>query len=367
LDSLWVRLQISIFGGKRMDGNQNTNWLTEYGTKASAGNILAPPSAWWIVTRACNLACPYCFPNARKRDPDELTTEEAMAVLDDFAESGVFFVTFLGGEPLCRRDIFDLMDYATDLGIYTAILTNGTLVTEETIPRLQEVGCEMMGVSIDHDDPAIHDAIRGRPGSLLAAQQTLRAAVRAGVRASMRVVVTKDSYEAVPRLFRWALAEGIEELILLPELMVGRAKKGTDDPQRDRAARALFVHALDEIREMAASTGIHVPDDPNACPQTIELNPVGAEHYHAMHGEGIDWSTGCKVGKFEVSVQPNGDIHPCPYVPIPIGNLRQQKICEIWQSPLLNRARVGRVGCMSRALTHTGSPDLPDPTLSMRQ
>jgi len=339
----------------------HTHWMEDFFLAASAGTLPAPPSAWWVTTRACNLACKYCFSNGGTCSPDELTTEEAITVLNDFAESGVVFVTFLGGEPLCRRDIFDLINYATDLGIYAAILTNGLLVTEKTITRLQEVGCEMVGVSIDHDDPAIHDTIRGRDGSLEAARRTVRMAIEAGIRTSVRIVVTPDNYQVIPRLFRWALDQGVDELILLPLFVVGRAQ-GNDDRKRDLFYRKLFIHTLDELREMATAMGIHIPENRHACSQTIELNQVGTERHHAAHALGIVWSSGCKVGKYSVSVQPNGDIHPCPFVPVSIGNLRQQCIREIWQTPLLKQARINRVGCMARALIHRGVPEQPDPT-----
>jgi MoaA/NifB/PqqE/SkfB family radical SAM enzyme len=341
---------------------KHMNWMDKFFDTANKGMLRAPPSAWWIVTRACNLACHYCFADARKRDPDELTTEEAKAVLDDFAENGVAFVTFLGGEPLTRPDIFDLIDYATDSGIYTAILTNGLLVRDGTIARLQDVGCEMLGVSIDNDDPAIHDMIRGRSGSLTGAQHAIRSAIRAGIRCSVRIVVTEESYPAIPRLFNWAIDEGVEELILLPVFMVGRAK-GKNDRARDLTARALFLRTLDELREIAKKKlGIHVPENNIACPQIIELNTVDSENYHLAHTLGFEKSSGCKVGKYSVSVQPNGDIYPCPFVPVKIGNLREQSIRDIWQASLLRKARSKKLGCMARSLIHLGAADLPDPT-----
>jgi MoaA/NifB/PqqE/SkfB family radical SAM enzyme len=344
-----------------MKATESKRWIENFFDTANKGMLQAPPAACWIVTRACNLTCYYCFADARKRDHDELTTQEAKAVLDDFAESGVAFVTFLGGEPLTRPDIFDLIDYATDWGIYTAILTNGLLVKDKTIARLEDVGCEILGVSIDNDDPAIHDLIRGRSGALVGAMRAIRLAIRAGIRSSIRIVVTEESYPAIPRLFNWALDEGVEELILLPVFMVGRAK-GKNDKARDLATRSLFLRTLDELREIAGPLGIHIPENEIACPQPIELNTVDSENYHLAHALGFEKSRGCKVGKYSVSVQPNGDIYPCPFVPVKIGNLREQSIRDIWQASLLRKARDKKLGCMARSLIHLGSADLPDPT-----
>jgi MoaA/NifB/PqqE/SkfB family radical SAM enzyme len=340
----------------------NVSWLESYMEQASAGRLEVPPSAWWIVTRACNLKCYYCFADARKRDPDELTTEEAERVLEDFASTGVGFVTFLGGEPLARRDIYHLIDYATDLGIYTAILTNGLLVQEETVRRLRDVGCEMLGVSIDSHDPAIHDAVRGVKGSLAGAKRSIKAAIKLGMRSSVRIVVTEQSYDAIPNLFEWAIDEGVEELILLPVFMVGRASGTENDKHSDLLAKNLFLKTLDRLREIGAPRGITVPEQTIGCPQGIELNAPGAEHHHLGHAVGFEKSTGCKVGKFMVSVQPNGDIHSCPFVHHKIGNLRHQSIREIWQAPLLQQARQQDLGCIARSMIHLGRPDIVDPT-----
>ena len=223
---------------------EKMSWLEDYMTTAAAGELAAPPSAWWIVTRACNLKCYYCFADARKRDPDELDTAQAKAVLDDFAESGLMFVTFLGGEPLTRKDIYELVDYSSDLGIYTALLTNGLNTRGDKIDRLVDAGLEMIGVSIDSRDEAVHDAVRGVKGSLAGARGTIRHAVTSGLRTSVRIVVTEDSYPAIPDLFQWCIDEGVEELILLPIFMVGRAAGGPEDRRADVIGKQMFLDTL---------------------------------------------------------------------------------------------------------------------------
>lgn len=338
-------------------------WLTDYLRNASEGNLHAPPSAWWIVTRACNLNCYYCFADARKRDPDELTTDEAKGVLDDFAANGVMFTTFLGGEPLARKDIFELVDHSSNLGIYTALLTNGLNVRENKLDRLVDGGLEMIGVSVDSQDEAVHDAVRGVPGSLAGARGVIRSAVRRGLRTSVRIVVTEDSYPAIPDLFRWAIDEGVEELILLPIFMVGRAAGGVEDRRADIVGKELFLDTLRRLHAIGEPLGITVPvQESLACPQGIELNPPGAELHHAGHAVGFEQSRGCKVGRFMISVQPNGEVHPCPFVHTSIGSLRNQSVSEIWQHPLLTHARGQDLGCLARSMIHTGQADMSDPT-----
>jgi MoaA/NifB/PqqE/SkfB family radical SAM enzyme len=340
----------------------DNTWLSDYIDQGKAGQLVAPPFASWIVTRACNLSCYYCFADARKRDPDELTTAEAKAVIDDLAGNGVFCITYMGGEPLMRKDIFDLIDYSTDLGIYAAILTNGLLVKADTVPRLAAAGCQLLGVSVDSNDPLIHDRVRGATGSLVGAKRAVRAAVRADMRCSVRIVVTEDSLPALGGLFSWAVDEGVEELIIIPIFMVGRAAGTPDDRRADIRGKQLFFDGLARLRELAEPLGLSVPHEDLACCVGIELSPPDAEHHHVGHAVGFEKTVGCKVGRFVVNIQPNGDVYSCPFVHYPIGSLRTQSITEVWQHPLLRQSLTEDLGCHARSIIHTGRPDVADPT-----
>src|SRR6478609_217499 len=98
------------------------------------------PIVVWNLTRTCNLKCVHCYTNSEsKKYPDEVTTEQAKAVLDDLAEFKVPAVLFSGGEPLVRPDLFELAEYARDRGLHVVLSTNGTLIDQETAKRLKEL------------------------------------------------------------------------------------------------------------------------------------------------------------------------------------------------------------------------------------
>lgn len=339
----------------------NNSWMVDLIDQAAAGKAHAPTFASWLITRACQLKCPYCFADARKKDPDELTTGEAMEVVEKLADAGVFYLSYIGGEPLMRKDIYQLIDYSTDLGIYTGIHTNGMLVKEGVVPRLKDVGCQILGVSIDSHDPIIHDKVRGVQGSLEGAKRAVLESVKYGMRCSIRIVVTEDSLPALPSLFTWARDVGVDELIIIPIFMVGRAAGSADDKRMDVKGKELFWRGLDVLREIANPLGISVPDEKVACCVGIELNPSGDTH-HAGHAIGFERSVGCRVGKFIINIHPNGDIHSCPFVHSKIGSLKTQTVEEIWGHPLLELAREQDMGCLARSIIHKGRPDVPDPT-----
>ncbi|HEX5121114.1 MAG TPA: radical SAM protein [Pseudonocardiaceae bacterium] len=339
----------------------NNSWMVDLIDQAAAGKAHSPTFASWLITRACQLKCYYCFADAHKKDPDELTTGEAMDVIEKLADAGVFYLSYIGGEPLMRKDIYQLIDYSTDLGIYTGIHTNGMLVKEGVVPRLRDVGCQILGVSIDSHDPLIHDKVRGVSGSLVGAKRAVIESVKAGMRCSIRIVVTPDSLPALPSLFHWARDVGVDELIIIPIFMVGRAAGSPNDRRMDIEGKEMFWRGLEILREIGAPLGVHVPEEKVACCVGIELNP-STDTFHAGHAIGFERSTGCRVGKFIINIHPNGDVHSCPFVHSRIGSLRDQSVEEIWGHPLLEQARREDMGCLARSIIHKGRPDVADPT-----
>ena len=93
--------------------------------------LAAPICLTWELTYACNLACTHCLSSSGRRDPDELSTAEAMAVIDEMAEMQIFYVNIGGGEPMIRPDFFELVDHAVDRGVGVKFSTNGSRLTKE--------------------------------------------------------------------------------------------------------------------------------------------------------------------------------------------------------------------------------------------
>ena len=123
------------------------------------------PVVSWNCTRTCNLQCRHCYANSEsKRYEGELTTEEALAFIDDLAAFNVPVILFTGGEPLMREDLFTLTAYAREKGIRATLSTNGTLITPEMARTIKDHGIGYVGISID-GDPAVNDAFRGVEGA----------------------------------------------------------------------------------------------------------------------------------------------------------------------------------------------------------
>lgn len=120
----------------------------------------------WNVTKRCNLYCEHCY---RESSPDEevdgeLTTEEGKKLLRDMKKAKLGTIVFSGGEPLLRPDIYELIEYASSLGMMTLMGSNGTLITPEIARELKTSGLKAIAISIDSLENQVHDDFRGEKG-----------------------------------------------------------------------------------------------------------------------------------------------------------------------------------------------------------
>src|SRR5690349_4409733 len=116
------------------------------------------PIVVWNLTRTCNLKCVHCYTDSEaKKYPDEVSTEQAKLVLDDLADFKVPAVLFSGGEPLVRKDIFELAEHARSRGLHVVLSTNGTLIDKATAERFVQTKFAYIGISLDSATPEVHD------------------------------------------------------------------------------------------------------------------------------------------------------------------------------------------------------------------
>jgi pseudo-rSAM protein/SPASM domain protein len=148
------------------------------------------PVVVWNTTKQCNLKCQHCYASAEyERAPGELTTTEAKGMIDGLAEYDVPVILFSGGEPLMRKDLVELVEYATDAGLRAVLSTNGTLLTHERARQLQDAGLSYAGVSVDGRRET-NDEFRGREGAFDAAIRGMEACLDVGLKTGLRYTIT---------------------------------------------------------------------------------------------------------------------------------------------------------------------------------
>src|SRR3970282_2079673 len=154
----------------------------------------APPGpvVIWNLVRRCNLACMHCYSISADIDfPGELDTAEVLRVMDDLKAFGVPALILSGGEPLLRKDIFDIADRAKALGFYTALSTNGTLIDLPLAMRIRDTGFHYLGISLDGLE-ATHDKFRRQAGAFAKSLQALRLCRDMGVKVGVRFTLTRE-------------------------------------------------------------------------------------------------------------------------------------------------------------------------------
>ncbi len=290
---------------------------------------LLRPIVFWNITYQCNLKCVHCYIRAlQQRDPRELTTEEAKRVAEELVEIGVPLVIFSGGEPLVRRDFWDIVEVlAGRERPKLSLSTNGTLISREVAEKLASYGFSYVGVSIDSINPEWHDKFRGVKGAFEAAVKGIKNAIDVGLDVGVRTTLTKYNIDEVPAILKWAYDLGVKRVSLYVLDTVGRAVDISDwlptHEQLRKFAQVIAEEALKYSGRMeilvvrAQFLGIYIAD---------MISKTREEFLSRI--KLLDAQGNC--GRKSISIYPNGDVKPCQFIDwVTLGNVRKQSLKEI--------------------------------------
>lgn len=319
----------------------------------------------WNLTRRCNLLCAHCYMSAvpEVSNSEELTTEECRRVVDEIAQvNRNVFLILTGGEPLLRRDLFDIASYAADRGFTVALGTNGVLLREREARLMRQSGIQGAGISLDSTDPKMHDAFRRLHGAWQAAVRATEVLRAEGIDFSIHTNVNSVNVNEIPAMIE--LAGSLQAKVLLFFFLVktGRGQGLTDiTPETYETvltylARVQGVGAAQGTTTQISSV-FHPQKDPwsaaagQAAGMLIRtrcaphfrriiygLNPQSPLLRDYAHGS-------CPAGKSYCRITPMGDVTPCPYLPLGVGSLRQQTFTAIWNdASAFNALRDSKLG-----------------------
>ena len=330
------------------------------------GCIGFPIHPVWEVTNACNLRCEQCHASSGKPMPGELTTEEGKRLLHSMAAIEEFRMLALGGgEPLLRSDIFELVAYARSLGLEISIATNGTLLTLEMAREFKKMGVANIAVGLNANDAYIHEQITRVSGSFEKSKQAVYATIEAGMNLQINTTVMKENREAIPELLNFA-SEVDAQIVLLYQLVP--EGRGKDEMELSiKEYRALTEMVADSQKTNRAII------EPTCSPQywAYLLNENGRRPSWLGMKLAQALFKGCVAGSGLCYVKPDGEVWPCPFVPISAGNVRQTPLNEIWYKSELFQSLRDRErltgekcsscrlkyicgGCRGRAYAHSG-------------
>ena len=196
----------------------------EFGFKRPI-QVHAPFLVVWNFTYKCNLNCKHCYSSSGKNKNLELSTNEALKVVDQIADFGVTSLAFSGGEPLMRKDFYEVASHAVDSGLYVSLATNGTLLTEENVNKLKRIGVHYVEVSLDGIDPKTHDFFRGKIGAFDQTLTGLKTCLEKDICTCIAVTATKNNLKEIPYIIDLAEEIGAERFTYFNFVPTGRGKE----------------------------------------------------------------------------------------------------------------------------------------------
>ncbi len=319
---------------------------------AEANFDLAPFTVAWEVTRACAFACRHCRAEAQpQRDPRELTTGEAFHLLDQIKQFGDPILVITGGDPMMRRDLYDIIRYAVQKGLRTALTPTTTrLVTPKALARVKEAGVRRVAISIDGPSAEAHDAFRAFRGSFRLARGIAQNIVAAGLSLQINTTVSRYNLHLLEEMMQLVADLGAVQWSLFFLVPTGRATAADMISPEEHEQVFHWLYGLSreapfDIKSTAAPAYRRVviqrerekgrpADVSGKTPRTL----AGAGF---RYEDGLDRpARGVNDGRGFCFVSHTGDVCPSGFLPLAAGNVRQQSVVNIYRyAPLFRNLR----------------------------
>jgi len=365
----------AFFKALRREGRRRTRTggitLTQAQPTPSKENIFELKWLAWEITGKCNLNCIHCRSSSDMgSDEGDFTLDEAKKFIDDITPFAHPDAVLSGGEPLLRKDVFDIAAYGTSKGLRMAMATNGALVDDSVCEKIKESGIRIVSLSLDGSTAAIHDDFRKQPGAF---QDTLRASElfkKHGIEFLINSSFTKRNQDDIPNVYKQAKKMGATAWYMFMIVPTGRGQ----DIMTELISKEDYEEMLNWHYDMEKEE-----DD-------MLVRPTCAPHYYRIvlqrskkdkekfKRRSLKFSTGgskgCLAGQLICLIDVDGEVLPCSYFPKSAGNVRKQPFKDIWEnSELFKRLRdfksykgsCGRCeyinvcgGCRARSYSMTG-------------
>ncbi len=340
-------------------------------------DLYSPPRLiFWETTAGCNLECIHCrrITVADQLLPQDLSTAEAKAMIDDIAAFSKPIFVLSGGEPLFRPDIFEIARHAADAGLIVALATNGTLIDADVAQKIKASGIRRVSVSFDGADAATHDIFRG-PGAFDRAMEGIDCLRDIGVPFQFNTTVAKHNIHQMEETLAMAKGAGAVALHLFLLVPVGC---GVEIAEDQKISPEEYEEVLNWMYDAEMAGGIELkatcaphyfrivaqrraedakqgirrerPDSQHRQTHAGGGHPGGGHpggnghpggHPHGAGRHAMNAMTkGCLAGTGVAFISHRGEVFPCGYLPLEAGHIRQQNIADVWHnSPLFAELR----------------------------
>lgn len=322
--------------------------------------LKAPLTINWAINNSCNFACSHCY--SREDTNDELSRDVLYSSIEKVVKAGVFSINFGGGEPLLRPDLLEIAAFSSNLGLRVSMNSNGWLIDREKAAALKKAGFTKVGISIDSHLPDVHDRFRGVPGSHARAIAALEHLKSAGITTSVSTVICRINSSNIDDLVALSLEHGVGQLNFHNFKCSGLGMSNKDELDLTPEEWKTFYRDAITAKRSVKNLDISL-DDPIIA--LLDARDAGS------------LVKGSVCGKLSLNIKANGDMTPCGFIPIVIGNIVSDDLQQVWKdSSVLDKMRnkqpTGKCsgcskyedclgGCTARALALTGDMNSPDP------
>jgi len=281
-----------------------------------------------------------------------------------------------GGEPLVRPDIFELVAYARSLGLEISIATNGTLLTHEIAREFKKMGVANIAVGLNANDKSVHEQITRVPGSFAKSKNAIYITLEAGMNLQINTTVMEENREAISGLLDFA-SEVDAQIVLLYQLVP--EGRGSEEMELSTSQYRVLTEMIAE-KQKTCKAIIEPTCSPQYWAYLISRNGDKPSRLEMKLAETL--FKGCVAGSGLCYIKPDGEVWPCPFVPISAGNVREHPLDELWyKSELFQSLRDRKLtgekgrscrfkyicgGCRGRAYSHSGDHLGDDPLCFLR-
>ena len=297
-----------------------------------------PLLCYWETTQACGLACKHCRAEAMPRPhPLELNTAESKQLLNQLVDFGhpLPHLILTGGDPLRRRDIYELIDYANGLGLDVSITPSATPeLTNEAITKLKKHGIQSLGLSLDGSCSAKHDAIRAVPGTFERTIEAARHCGRLALPIQVNTLVAQETAHDLPAIYELLCREfPVMRWSLFMLISVGRGKALNEVSPQEGERIMRWVFELSQHSPFQVKT----TEAPSYRRIAIETMRVAGMHAPEMKSSSVYHGFQIRDGHGIVFVSNLGEIYPSGFLPLHCGNVRKDSLVEIYRNSQIFR------------------------------
>ena len=291
-----------------------------------------PVNVYWEMTQACPLACRHCRASAvPEPHPNELTFEEGVQFLRQIPGFGdpMPQLILTGGDPLERKDLYELIDEAHKLGIGVSITPAASeVLTRDVLVRLKEHNVEGLGLSLDGSTPERHDSIRGIPGTFERTLRALRWAQELGMPLQVNTLVAEETASDIPAVYELLKNYGVTRWSLFFLISVGRGKVLQPLAPAEGEKLMAWIHQTSQAAPFIVAT----TEAPSYRRVALELMRADGMTGEQIKRSGAYRAFGIRDGHGIMFVSHTGDICPAGFLPLVVGNVRRDQVADVYRS-----------------------------------